>query len=302
MKSPLKKIPIKRKLQQSTGDIVFDVCNMIFMCFVVLVTLYPFYYVIISSLNEPLDLLLGPVYLLPRKFSIANYVYVLSDAKILKAAFITVSRTLVGSLTAVLFTASFAYGISKPWLLGRKFFIGMALVTMYFSGGLIPSYLLIAHGLKLQGNFLVFILPNLFNAFNAFIMLSFFRGISPEIEESAKIDGAHDIIIFVRLILPISMPILATIALFNGVFHWNSWFDAQLYGGRKLETLQQYLVKSIQSTNVSANASAFVSTLGVSTTSIRLTTMVITAFPIVITYPFLQRYFVKGIMIGSLKG
>ena len=126
----------------------------------------------------------------------------------------------------------------------------MALVTMYFSGGLIPTYILIAHGLRLQGNFLVFIIPNLFNAFNAFIMLSFFRGISPEIEESARIDGANDIIIFVKLILPISMPILATIALFNGVFHWNSWFDALLYGGRKLETLQQYLVKSIQSANV----------------------------------------------------
>lgn len=291
-----------RKLRKTTGDMVFDAINLVFMTFVMLVTLYPFYYVIISSLNEPLDLLLGPVYLFPRKFSIANYIYVLKDPSILKAAFITVSRTLIGSLSAVLFTAMFAYGISKPKLIGRKVYIGMALVTMYFSGGLIPSYLLIAHGLKLQGNFLVFILPNLFNVFNAFIMLSFFRGISPEIEESAKIDGANDIIIFIKLILPISLPILATITLFNGVFHWNSWFDAQLYGGRKLETLQQYLVKSIQSTNVSARASAFVSTLGVSTTSIRLTTMVITAFPIVLAYPFLQRYFVKGVMIGSLKG
>ena len=178
----------------------------------------------------------------------------------------------------------------------------MALVTMYFSGGLIPTYILIAHGLRLQGNFLVFIIPNLFNAFNAFIMLSFFRGISPEIEESARIDGANDIIIFVKLIIPISMPILATIALFNGVFHWNSWFDALLYGGRKLETLQQYLVKSIQSANVNVKAASFVSTLSVSSTSVRLTTMVITAFPIVVAYPFLQRYFVKGIMIGSLKG
>ncbi len=291
-----------QRTRRLSGDNVFDIFNMIFMCCIILATLYPFYYVIISSLNDPIDLLKGPVYLLPRKFSLVNFQYVLQEKAILKAAFITIARTVIGSASAVLFTAAFAYGISKKALLGRRFFVGMALVTMYFSGGLIPSYLLIAHGLKLQGNFLVFIIPNLFNAFNAFIMLAFFKGISAEIEESARIDGANDIVIFFKLILPISMPILATIALFNGVFHWNSWFDALLYGGRKLETLQQYLVKSIQSASVNAKAAGFVSTQGISSTSIRLTTMVITAFPIVLAYPFLQRYFVKGVMIGSLKG
>lgn len=285
-----------------SGDQAFNVCNLVFMCLIVFVTLYPFYYVIISSLNDPIDLLKGPVYLLPRKFSIVNYIYVLKDKDILNAAFITIARTVIGSIGAVLFTAAFAYGISKQWLIGRRFFIGMALVTMYFSGGLIPSYLLIAHGLKLQGNFLVFIIPNLFNAFNAFIMMSFFRGVPAEMEESAKIDGANDLVIFVRLILPVSMPILATVALFNGVFHWNAWFDSMLYGGRKLETLQKYLVKSIQSATVNPMAASYVSTYGISSTSIRLTTMVITAFPIVLAYPFLQRYFVKGVMIGSLKG
>ena len=291
-----------KKVRKLSGDRIFDVCNLIFMCFIMLITLYPFYYVIISSLNDPIDLLRGPVYLLPRKWSLTNYIYIFQDKDILRAAFITVSRTLIGSAAAVLFTATFAYGVSKKKLLGRKLFVGMTLVTMYFSGGLIPSYILIAHGLKLQGNFLVFIIPNLFNAFNAFIMMSFFRGISPEMEESAKIDGANDLIIFFKLILPVSMPILATIALFNGVFHWNSWFDAMLYGGRKLETLQQYLVKSIQSASVSAQAASYVSNTGISSTSIRLTTMVVTAFPIVLAYPFLQRYFVKGVMIGSLKG
>jgi len=290
------------KARKLNSDSIFEIFNIIIMSIVILITLYPFFFVIISSLNEPIDLLNGPVFLFPRKFSLANYSYVLRDERILKAAFITLARTVIGSLSAVLFTAAFAYGVSKQRLLGRKFFIGMALVTMYFSGGLIPSYLLIAHGLKLQGNFLVFIIPNLFSAFNAFIMMSFFRGISPEIEESARIDGANDLVIFFRLILPISMPILATITLFNGVYHWNSWFDALLYGGRKLETLQQYLVKSIQSANVNVKAASYVSTLTVSSTSVRYTTMVITAFPIVVAYPFLQRYFVKGIMIGSLKG
>jgi putative aldouronate transport system permease protein len=291
-----------RKRRNMDGDKVFNIFNLIFMSVIMLITLYPFYYVIISSLNDPVDLLKGPVYLLPRQFSIINYIYVFKDKEILNAAFVTVLRTVLGSVSAVLFTAAFAYGISKKRLLGRGFYIGMALVTMYFSGGLIPSYLLIAHGLKLQGSFLVFIFPNLFNAFNAFIMMSFFRGIPQEMEESAKIDGANDIIIFIRLILPISMPILATVVLFNGVAHWNSWFDAMLYGGRKLQTLQQYLVKSIQSASVNPKASSFALTYRISSTSIRLTTMVITAFPIVIAYPFLQKYFVKGVMIGSLKG
>lgn len=290
------------KTRKISRDSVFDICNMIFMCFVLFITLYPFYYVIISSLNDPLDLLKGPIYLLPRKFSFINYRYVLQDKDIIKAALVTIARTVTGSVSAMLFTAAFAYGISKKWLLGRRFFVGMALVTMYFSGGLIPSYILIAHGLKLQGNFLVFIIPHLFNAFNAFIMMAFFRGIDAGIEESAKIDGANDIVIFVKLILPISMPIIATIILFNGVFHWNSWFDAQLYGGRKLQTLQQYLVKSIQSTSINAKASAYISNQSVNSQSVRLATMVITTFPIAVAYPFLQKYFVKGVMIGSLKG
>jgi putative aldouronate transport system permease protein len=289
------------KKSGGAGAGAFTAVNTAIMLFVILITLYPFYYVIIASLNDPLDLLKGPLFFAPRKLSLTNYVYVLQDKTILRAALITIARTVIGSLSAVLFTAAFAYGISKKRLAGRSFFIGMALVTMYFSGGLIPTYLLIAQGLKLRGNFLVFIIPNLFNAFYAFIMMTFFKGIPNEMEESAKMDGANDILIFFRLVLPVSMSILATIALFNGVWHWNSWFDAQLYGGRNLETLQQYLIKSIQSTNVNVKSSAFVSNTGVSTQSTRLTTMVITAFPIVVIYPFLQKYFVKGVMIGSLK-
>lgn len=288
---------------KSLGGDIFIIFNTIFMCFIVFITFYPFYYVIIASFNEPLDLLKGPIYLLPRKFSLINYRYILQDRGILQAALITVSRTVIGSLSSVLFTAAFAYGISKKWLLGRQFFIMMALITIYVSGGLIPTYLVIAHLLKLRGNFLVFILPNLFSAFNAFIMSSFFRkDISSEIEESAKIDGANDLLIFFRIVLPLSKPILATMLLFNGVWHWNSWFDALLYGGRKLETLSLYLVRAIQSASATGQAGSFISTLGLNTYSVRLATMVIITFPIVIIYPFLQRYFVKGLTIGALKG
>ncbi|OGK11531.1 MAG: ABC transporter permease, partial [Candidatus Riflebacteria bacterium RBG_13_59_9] len=243
--------------------------NTFFLSLVIAVCFYPFFYIIVSSFNDPLDLLRGPVYFWPRKFSVLNFQYVLKDPEILRAIWITVARTVIGTVVGVLFTAAFAYGISKKRLWGRKVFVGMTLVTIYFSGGLIPTYLLIAQGLHLYGSFLAFIFPNMFNAFFAFIMMSFFREISPEIEESAHMDGATEIRVFVQLIIPISTAVLATIALFYGVWHWNSWFDAMLYGGRKLMTLQQYLVKAIQSVNVSV-LSANYRSQSVSSQSLRL--------------------------------
>jgi putative aldouronate transport system permease protein len=290
-----------RRGRASAGQVVFVALNTSFLSLVIAACFYPFFYIIVSSLNDPVDLLRGPVYFWPRKFSVVNFGYVLRDPEILRAIWITAARTVIGTVVGVLFTAAFAYGISKKRLWGRRVIVGMTLVTVYFSGGLIPTYLVIAQGLHLYGNFLVFIIPNMFNAFFAFIMMSFFREISPEIEESALMDGADEIRVFVQLILPISTAVLATIALFFGVWHWNSWFDAMLYGGRKLMTLQQYLVKAIQSMNVSVRSANFRSE-SVSSQSLRLATMVLTTFPIVIIYPFLQRYFVKGVMIGSLKG
>ncbi len=287
--------------EKNLGEITFKIFNALFMTLIVLITLYPFYYVIISSFNDPLDLLREPVYLFPRTFSLANYEYVLSDKNIVRATIVTILRTVIGSVSAVFFTAAFAYGISRQYLLGRRFFIMMALITMYFSGGLIPTYIVIARLLRLRGNFLVYIIPNLFSAFNAFVTMTFFKGIESEIIESAQIDGANDITIFFKLVLPLSTPILATIALFNAVWHWNSWFDALLYGGPQLETLPLYLVRAIQAASAAGEAGRYVSTLGITTLSVRLATMVIASFPIVIAYPFLQRYFVKGIMLGAIR-
>jgi len=221
---------------------------------------------------------------------------------IINAFYVTVARTIIGTFVAVILTAAFAYGVSKRELVGRKVIMAATLVTMYFSGGLIPTYILIAKWLNLKKNILAYIIPNMFNVFNAIIMMTFFSGIPKEIEESAKIDGANDVTIFFKLIIPLSMPVLATIALFNGVFHWNSWFDAMLYGGTNLKTLQQILMKLISSNN---NVSVQAGNMGfkaVSSESIKLSTMVITTLPIIFVYPFLQKYFVKGIMIGSVKG
>lgn len=289
-------------LIKNKSEKVFDILNLLFLSVTSFICLYPFYNILISSFDDPNDAARGGITLWPRDFSIESYKVVFRDSNMINAFIVTISRTLIGTLIAVLFTAAFAYGVSKRDLLGRNLIMGIALVTMYFSGGLIPTYIMIAKWFHLKENFLVYILPNMFSAFNAIIMMTFFNGIPKEIEESAQIDGANHLTIFVKLILPLSMPVLATIALFNGVFHWNSWFDGLLYGGSKLKTLQQILMQLINSNN---NVSILAGNLGmraVTSESVKLSTMVITTLPIVFAYPFLQRYFVKGIMIGSVKG
>lgn len=280
----------------------FDLLNVILLTALCIVTLYPFYNIVITSLNDPTDAARGGITLWPRVFSIDNYRIVFKDNQIVHAFFITVARTIVGTATAVLFTGAFAYGISKSELVGRRIFLMLAIVTMYFGGGIIPYYLLIAKYLHLKGDFLVYIIPNLFNVFNAIIMLTFFRTLPKDTEESAKIDGANDLRIFFQLVLPVSKPVLATIALYNAVSHWNAWYDAMLFGNDNLLTLQQILMQIISS---NSNVSQLASQLGygaVNSTSLKLATMVITTLPIVFTYPFIQKYFVQGVMIGSVKG
>jgi putative aldouronate transport system permease protein len=289
-------------VHRTTGEKLFDAANVVLLLLLAFVTLYPFYNILITSLNDPADAARGGITFWPRVLSFENYKMVLQDESLINAFVVTVLRTVVGTATAVLFTAAFSYGVSKPELLGRKLFLILAIITMYFSGGLIPHYLLIAQYLHLKGSFMAYILPNLFSVFNALIMITFFRGIPKEMEESAKVDGAHELTIFWRLVLPVSKPVLATIALYNAVFHWNSWFDAMLYGGESLRTLQQILMQIISS---NSNVSLMASNLGmkaVTAESVKLATMVITTLPIVFSYPFLQKYFVKGIMIGSVKG
>ncbi|CAN7500401.1 carbohydrate ABC transporter permease [Paenibacillus sp. LjRoot153] len=287
---------------RSLAEKGFDWLNVLLMLALSIITLYPFYNILITSFNDPTDAARGGITFWPREFSMENYLMVFRDPNMTRAFVVTIARTFIGTAAAVLFTGAFAYGVSKKELLGRRFFLILAIVTMYFSGGIIPYYLLIAKYLHLKNDFLVYIIPNLFNVFNAIIMLTFFRGIPIEIEESAKMDGANELTIFFRLIIPVSKPVLATIALYNAVMHWNSWYDAMLFGGEKLVTLQQILMQIISS---NSNVSIIASNLGfgnVTAQSLKLATMVITTLPIVFSYPFVQKYFVQGIMIGSVKG
>ena len=289
---------------------LFDVVDIILLAIIAFAAFYPFWNVLMISLNDPTDTLNGGITLWFRKFTLQNYNHIFSESVFLKAFLMSVSRTVIGAVTSVIFTAAFSYGISKKWLIGQKLFMTMLIITMYVGGGLIPTFLNIKN-LGLYQNYLVYIIPALLNSYNVIIMFTYFKGLPAELEESVRIDGGNDLVIFFKIVLPISMPVIATIALFNAVGQWNSWFDTMLYGGRKLMTMQMFLVELIQDADQvrklmssGSSVAASLANLGYkpNVESVKATAMMVTAIPIIMVYPFLQKYFVKGIMVGSLKG
>jgi len=237
---------------------------------------------------------------------------VFSNEDLLGGFAVTIARTLIGTVTGLFFTGLFAYSLAHKDLMYKRVYIALMIFSMYFSGGLIPFFILIKN-LGLFNSFWVYIIPNLLSSFNTMIMMSFFRDIPASLEESAKIDGANDLVIFFRIIFPISLPVFATIALFIGVGHWNNWFDAAYYvTDKKLKTVAFMLMELINQANLTAvQAGASTASVERSATyaaqtftaeTIRMSTMVVVTVPIICAYPFLQKYFVKGIMIGSIKG
>lgn len=290
---------------KTNGERIFNIVNYSIMVLLCIIILYPVWYVLVLSFNEGIDAAKGGIYFFPRTLTFTNYKIVFENAGIVRSFMVTIMRTLVGVCTHVLFTATVAYGLSKTQLVGRKLFLTMGVITMFFNGGLIPTFLLIKK-LGMLDSFLVYIIPTMFNFFELIIFTSFFKEIPASLEESARIDGANDMFIYIRIILPLSLPVLATIALFNGVWHWNDYFTGLIYINKEeLQTIQTYLYRVIQqnsSSQMLANTGGAVILRSTTSKSIELATMVITTFPIVCVYPFLQKYFVKGLLIGSVKG
>ena len=288
-------------------DKVFDVANVIFMILIVFITLFPFWYALAGSFNHGADYMRGGVLFWPRQFTLANYRVVLRERQIIDAYQVTIVRTVIGTLSHITFTGLFAYGFSRPYIKGRKIYATVGIITMFFSGGLIPIYLLY-RSLGLLNNFMVYLIPPLFNFWNVLIFQTFFREIPISINESAKMDGANEYTIFFRLIIPVSKPVFAAIALFVAVFHWNSFFDAMVFTtSRRIQPLQLYLMRIIRTREAAANmasraAEMMATQFEVNSTTIQLATIVVTALPIIALYPFLQKYFVKGLLIGSIKG
>ena len=284
---------------------LFDRANVIAMLVICFVTLYPIWYVLVNSFNDGTDAMTGGlIYWIPRKFSLENYQIVFSNAGIMTAMGITVAKTLIGTVIHVFFTAMVAYALSRKELLFRKLYMVMGTITLFFSAPLIPNYLWL-RDLGLLDTFGVYIYPAMFSFFDLIIFLTFFREIPEGLEEAAKIDGANDFSIFVRIVLPVSLPVVATIALFHGVWQWNDYFVGVLYtNSDQLQPIQTFLYRVIaqSSSNQIVGATGGAINRTVTSQSIKLATMIITTVPIIIAYPFLQRYFVKGLMIGSLKG
>lgn len=296
---------------QSASERIFDVCIKLILILLTIFFLYPFYNSVVLSFNDGGDARNAGIYFWPRVFTLQNYKYVLGIPDFLQAAFMTVARTLVGTVVSILVTAMYGFAVSKRELIFRKFYIVIGVITMYFGGGLIPFYIVIKQ-LHLYNNFLVYVLPGAFSMFNVIIFMSFFRSLSPSLDESAKIDGASYITIFFRIILPVSTPVVAAISIFVAVSAWNSWFDTMIFTKSPLlRTMAFFFVRVVQTqqfydrvTSIMGGAAGQTVNQGNNYTgqSLQLAAMVISTFPIIVIYPFLQKYFVKGIMIGSVKG
>lgn len=298
------------KTKRSAGDLIFDIANITLLIFLLVLTLYPVINTLAVSFNQASDTVRDSTFLWPRKFSTLNYSTLFEDGMIYHAFFISVARTLLGTVASVFCTAMLAYTLSRKEYLLRRSISFIFIFTMYFSGGLIPVYMLIKN-LHLYGTFWVYIIPGLVGAFNLIVMRSFMEGLPDSLVESAQIDGANHFSIFMRIILPLSLPVIATVALFVAVGQWNSWFDTFLYNSSNinLSTLQYELMKKLQSANMSVGGtaeSAFASSKNiqaniVTPASIRAAITVVATVPIVIVYPFLQKYFITGLTLGGVK-
>jgi putative aldouronate transport system permease protein len=286
----------------------FDIINLSILLLLCFTMLYPFWNCVVIAFNEGRDTVAGGLTFWPRKFTFENVGYVLQDPRILQSFMITVLRTVIGTVVSVLITSITAFAISRKALRFKNFYMMLCVITMYFSGGMIPMYLLIKD-LGLRNNFLVYILPGAFSVWNMIIFRTFFVTLPDGLVESAKIDGAGWYTIFFAIVLPVSMPVVATIALFTAVGQWNSWFDATLYITNPNLMPIQNILNSILNTSsmnellskLSGTAATALKHSRVTSRAVTMATLVVSTAPILCIYPFLQRYFVSGVMIGSLK-
>ena len=301
-------IPAKRTFKKRQ-DVVFPIDDTILLCVIMFVTLYPVINTVAYSFNDGTDALRGGIGLFPRVFSTKSYVSILQDSAVYQAAWISASKTVLITLLNLFWTGMLAFTLSRKEYVLRRFITVVMVLTMYINAGLIPNYLLITRTLHLGKTYWVYIVPTMFSCFNMIVIRTYIGGLPDALVESARIDGAGDIRVYWQIIFPLCTPVLATVALFVAVGSWNSWFDTYLYcGGQKnLHSLQYLLKMKLATTQASANAAktsadALKSTTQTTPVTIRCAITVISTVPILIVYPFLQKYFVTGIALGSVKG
>jgi putative aldouronate transport system permease protein len=288
--------------KRNLGEGLFEVANYSLMAILSFFTIYPFLFLVASSFSS-LDATLAGFSLWPRAATVDNYVRVAANPLVYSGYGNTVLRTALGTALSLLVTFMLAYPLSKRNFPLRNFWTGLIVFTMFFSGGLIPTYLLV-RSLGLVDTIWALVLPELVSAYNLVIVRNYMQTIPASLEESAKIDGANDITILFRIILPVCKPIIATIALWVAVWHWNAWFDCMLYvtkaGGEVMQLVMRRIVMLGSNDQITA---MMADTMDVATPEgLKAATILVATVPILCVYPFIQKYFVKGVMVGSLKG
>lgn len=294
------------KIKKSFSRKIFLLFTYIFLALFGFATLYPFWYVLVASFNTGRDFAKGGVYLWPRVFTLENFTRAFTDNRIFASLTISVARTLIGIVVGLFFTSLMAYALSVRTLPGRNFFTFFFYFTTIFGGGMIPYYILL-RDLNLTKSFWLYIIPAVYSFFHFLLLRTNFDCIPNELRESAQMDGAGEATILFRIYLPLSKAILATLILFIGVGHWNDWFTGAYYQSRTelfpAATLLQKLLKESATSTIKIGQESVAATMTSYTSqSLQMAFVMILTMPIVMVYPFLQKYYVKGVMIGSVKG
>ncbi len=290
-------------IKKSTGERVFGVFNTLFMILMMIITFYPFLHVLFASLSDS-NLLMRHrgVLLHPLGFNFEAYLMVFKNPNIYTGYATTLIVLFAGTFLSLLMTSNGAFILSRKKFPLRNVLMGMVIITMYVSGGMIPRYLMIYNTLNMKDSLWALILPGAISTWNLIVMRTNFQQIPDSLEESAKIDGANDIVILFKIILPLSKPILAVMLLFYGVAYWNAWFDAMLFIRTRTKFPIQLIMREILITNSTDSTQTFSESHSGIAESIKYATIIITTIPILVVYPFIQKYFVKGVMIGAIKG
>lgn len=291
----------RKVMKKDVDGRLFDLINVTILIVFTILIIIPLWNVLISSFASGQALAKGNFIFWPEELSLENYKAVFRDSSMIRAFVISVAKTVIGVLTHVFFCAMMAFAMSKAHLKGRKLYSAMGIITMFFSGGMIPTYLLIRE-LGLLNSFWVYIIPALLSYYDVIILMNFFRNVPDSLEESAMIDGAGYWRVFLQIILPLSKPALATIALFNGVNQWNDFMTARIYITNKdLYPLQMKLYEIIVQSQTQGMQNIGTALAQSTTKGVQLATIVMTTIPILIIYPMLQKHFISGMMVGAVK-
>jgi putative aldouronate transport system permease protein len=296
-------------IKENLGDKIFNIVNLILLGLFVLIVLYPLYFVIIASISNPDLVNTGKVIFYPKDITLMGYIRIFNDGEILRGYRNTIFYAVSGTSINLFVTLTCAYALSKKWLRFRNFFTFLFSFTMFFSGGLIPTYILIKN-LNMTNTVWALIIPSAVSMYNVIVARTFFMNSVPaELEESAYMDGCNTTYTFIKIVLPLTKALVAVLALFYGVAHWNAFFDAMIYiSNRKLFPLQLILREILIKNEYKASMMDMVADDDVLSMQVKIASMIkygviiISSLPVLIAYPFLQKYFTAGIMMGAIKG